>query len=89
MNTFFANYINQAGFIPSGDIRDNTAKILYLFSYCTRTQTPVAALSVDTEKVFDILELSYLESILKNMNYGPCFLRIFRAFMLTLKEIYI
>lgn len=36
-------------------------------------------MALDAEKAFDCLEMGYLVQLLKNMNFGPNFLRTIRA----------
>lgn len=67
------------GFIPGRDINDNTICFLHIVNYCQTTKTPAIALALDIEKAFDSIEISYLESVLKNMECGLLFLNIFKA----------
>lgn len=81
LNTLIGEFIFQdkVGFIPNRDMRDNTTKVLYLFSYCIRTQQTATALAIDIEKGFDTLEILYLKAVLQQMGCGPYFLNIIGA----------
>lgn len=81
LNSFIASYvhIDQSGFIPSRQISDNIRKTLNVIHHCVLHRIPSLIVALDAEKAFDKLEISYLQSLLQRMNFGPHFLRAIRT----------
>lgn len=76
LNSFIGAYVHvdQLGFIPSRQISDNIRKTLDVIHHCVSHQIPSLVVALDAEKAFDKLESSYLQLLLKRMNFGPHFL---------------
>lgn len=82
LNSFIGSYVHvdQSGFIPARHISDNIWKTLNIIHYCVLHKISSFIVALDAEKAFDRLETSYLQILLKRMNFGPLFLRAIETF---------
>lgn len=73
-------YTNQTGFILNRDITDNIYKTLNLIQHCkSRGIGPSLLLSLDIEKAFDQVEMTYLLLLLEHLGVGLVFRRAVQA----------
>lgn len=63
-------HLDQVGFVPTREARDNTTKVLNLLYHATKTATPTVLLSTDAEKAFDRVNWSFMLSTLKHIGLG-------------------
>lgn len=56
-------------------LSDNFRKTLNIIHHSASKSIPTLIASFDADKAFDRLEPLYLLTLLKAMNFGPCFLR--------------
>lgn len=70
-------HLDQAGFIPSREVRDNTFKVLNLVQHAKKTKTPCVFLSTGAEKVFDGVNWTFMFEVLKHMGLGDQILQWF------------
>lgn len=62
--------LDQVGFIPSREARDNTIKVLNLVHHANKTNTPCVFLSTDAEKAFDRVNWRFLFVVLRYVGLG-------------------
>lgn len=65
---------DQAGFMPGRDLTENTHKALHVVQYVQHLKEQAILLSLDVQKAFDSLEISFLETVLIHMGIGNKFL---------------
>lgn len=63
-------HLNQVGFIPAREARDNTTKVLNLIEVATATKTPCIFHSTEAEKVFDRVNWVFMSSVLEQIGLG-------------------
>lgn len=63
-------HLDQVGFIPSGEARDNTIKVLNLVHFTNQTGSPCVFLSTNAEKAFDRLNWAFMLAVLGRMGFG-------------------
>lgn len=78
LSTFIGEYLtqDQVDFISNCGLVDNTTKKkkkLQVISHCQNTKQTAATLLIDTEKVFDIIEIPCLKAVLTNIGRGSLF----------------
>lgn len=56
-------HLDQVGFIPSREARDNTTKVLNLIHVASATKTTRVFLSTDAEKAFDRINWKIMSSV--------------------------
>lgn len=81
LNKFIAEYVHpdQSGFIPTRQITDNIRRSLNVINFCKGHKLKAVILGLDAKKAFDRVETSYLQILLSEMNFGPCFLAAIKA----------
>lgn len=65
--------LDQVGFVPRREVRDNTLKALFLHHWLTETNSPGFFLSMDAEKVFDRVAWDYMFVTLTHLGIGEQF----------------
>lgn len=68
-------HLDEVGFIPSREARDNTTKVLKLLHVVTSTHTPCVFLSTDAEKAFDHVNWNSMFSVLRHIGLGETILK--------------
>lgn len=71
--------LDQVGFVPGREARDDVIKVLYLLHLSSTAATPCLFLSTDAEKAFDCVNWTFLHSTLPHIDVGPGFQRFFKA----------
>lgn len=61
--------LDQAGFIPSHEARDNTLKAISIHHWLSSSNTPGFFLSLDAEKAFDRVAWDYMTETLRKMGF--------------------
>ncbi|KAM9311530.1 E3 ubiquitin-protein ligase RNF213 [Gastrophryne carolinensis] len=64
-------HLDQVGFVPGREARDNTNKLFNLISHITLTKTPACLLSCDAEKAFDRVNWAFMKASLQQIGVGP------------------
>lgn len=73
--------LDQLGFIPSREARDNTLKTFSVIIQVRTSNTPCIMLYLETKKVFDQVNWVFLRAVLTNIGLGPIMLqRIFALY---------
>ena len=62
--------LDQVGFVPTREARDNTIKAINLVQLANSTQTQCVFLNTDAEKAFDRVRWSYMRAVLKYGGFG-------------------
>lgn len=65
--------LDQVGFVPGREARENTLKVLFLHHWLTKTDTRGFFLSMDVEKAFDRVARDYMFGILGHLGLGDKF----------------
>ena len=68
-------HTDQVGFIRGRSSSDNIRRLIEVMWSVADTQSPVAAISPDAEKAFDMVEWRYLFKILEEFGFGSTFIR--------------
>ena len=68
-------HTDQVGFIRGGSSSDNIRRLINVMWSVGDVQSPVAAISVDAEKAFDMVEWGYLFKILEEFGFGATFIK--------------
>lgn len=68
-------HLDQVGFIPTREARDNTIKVLNLVHHANKTKTPSIFLSTDAKKAFDRVSWRFMFGVLRHMGLGEHMLR--------------
>lgn len=63
-------HLDQVGFVPSREARDNTIKVLNLLHVVDTTKTPCVFVSTDAEKAFDRASWQFMFSTLEHIGLG-------------------
>lgn len=63
-------HLDQVGFVPSREARDNTIKAINLIHAARVRQTPLLLLSTDAEKAFDRVSWPFLIETLHQIGFG-------------------
>lgn len=63
-------HIDQSGFVPGREERDNTTKSLNIIHMCESTKIPAMLLSTDAEKAFDRVSWTFMGSVLRYIGIG-------------------
>lgn len=71
--------LDQVGFVPGREARDNTTKALNIHHWLRRTSTPGFFLSLDAEKAFDRVAWDYMEASLRRIGLPPLMLQMVLA----------
>ncbi|XP_053571730.1 protein fantom [Bombina bombina] len=58
-------HVDQAGFVPGREARDNTTRVLQLMQFVSLHKTPSILLSTDAEKAFDRLDWTFFKLTLQ------------------------
>lgn len=59
-------HLDQVGFVPSREARDNTTKVLNLLHVANTTRTPCVFIGTDAEKAFDRVNWLFMFETLKH-----------------------
>lgn len=63
-------HLDQVGFIPGREARDNTIRTISLISRARTSDIPMCLLSVDAEKAFDRVDWDFLRATLQHIGLG-------------------
>lgn len=63
-------HLDQMGFIPTREARDNTIKVLNLVHIAKANNIPSIFISTDAEKAFDRVNWDYMFSVLRHIGLG-------------------
>lgn len=63
-------HVDQDGFVPSREDRDNTVKAINLLHVANTTNTPCVFLGTDAEKAFDWVDWPFMFTIIKHVGFG-------------------
>lgn len=63
--------LDQVGFTPGRETRDNTLKTIALMEHAQKCHIPACLISVDAEKAFDRVHWSFLQQTLQQIGVGP------------------
>lgn len=63
-------HLDQVGFVPTREARDNTTKVLNLLHVAKTSHTPCVFLSTDAEKAFDRVNWQYMFTVLRYVGLG-------------------
>lgn len=66
--------LDQVGFIPTREARDNMTKVLNLLHVAQSTKTPCVFLNTDSEKTFDRVNWTFMFSVLRHVGLGEMML---------------
>lgn len=58
---------DQTGFVPQGEPRDNTIRVINLIHAARTSQRPLLLLSTDAEKAFDRVDWSFIQATLEHI----------------------
>ena len=72
--------------VPGRTILENLSLIRDLFEYVDRENLPLALLSLDQEKAFDLVDWGFLICILSSFNFGPDFINWIRLFYTNIES---
>lgn len=64
-------HLDQAGFLPQREARDNHKKVFNFIAIANRDQIPHFFLSKDAEKAFDSVRWEFTFQCLKYISMGP------------------
>lgn len=64
-------HLDQVGFVPHREARDNTLKTYSIIQQVKSSHTPCMLLSLDAEKAFDRVSWVFLRAVLQNIGLGP------------------
>lgn len=67
-------HLDQVGFIPGREARDNTIRTTSLIARARAGNTPMCLLSVDAEKAFDRVDWDFLGATLRHIGLGSTLL---------------
>lgn len=68
-------HLDQVGFIPTREARDNTIKVLNLVQVAKTKKIPSVFVSTDAEKAFDRVNWDYMFSVLRHIGLGDRMLK--------------
>ena len=68
-------HADQVGFVKGRNSSDNVRRLLHLMWGSCDADTPIAAVSLDAEKVYDRVELAYLFYTLRVFGFGEGFIK--------------
>ena len=71
-------HTDQVGFICSRSSSDNIRRLINIMWSVAEVQSPVAAISLDAKKAFDVVEWGYLFKILEVYRFGDTFIKWIR-----------
>lgn len=71
--------LDQVGFVPGREARDNTIKALNIHHWLSKTSTKGFFLSLDEEKAFDRVAWDYMEATLRVMGFPSHLLQMILA----------
>lgn len=71
-------HTDQVGFICGRSSSDNIRRLINIMWSVAEVQSPVAAISLDAEKAFDMVEWGYLFKILEVYGFGDTFIKWIR-----------
>lgn len=63
-------HLDQVGFVPTREARDNTTKVLNLLHIANSTKTPCVFLGTDAEKAFDRVSWQFMFATLRHIGLG-------------------
>lgn len=63
-------HLDQVGFVPTREARDNTTKVLNLIHRANISKAPCTFLSTDAEKAFDRVNWEFMIAVLKHIGLG-------------------
>lgn len=63
-------HLDQVGFVPTREARDNTIKVLNILHVVNQNKTPCIFLSMDAEKAFDRVNWNFMTSVLRHIGLG-------------------
>lgn len=63
-------HLDQMGFVPTREARDNTTKVLNLLHIINKSQTPCVFLGMDAEKAFDRVNWDFMIAVLRYAGFG-------------------
>ncbi|XP_053571736.1 uncharacterized protein LOC128661511 [Bombina bombina] len=74
-------HLDQAGFVPLRETRDNTIRITHILDYANIHKIPMFVVSTDAEKAFDRVAWPFLRSTLHHYGFGSTMInRIFQLY---------
>lgn len=71
--------LDQVGFIPGREARDNTIKAINIHHWLTTMSKPGFMLSLNAEKAFDRVARDYMTATLQAMGFPDMFLQLILA----------
>lgn len=73
-------HLDQVGFVPLREARDNTTEVLNLLHMANITKTPCVFLGADAEKAFDRVHWPFMFSVLRHVGLGSNMLNWITSF---------
>lgn len=67
--------VDQAGFVPGKEGRDNSIRTLLLMNKEKEYRSPIILISIDAEKAFDRVDWGFMMETLRSMGLGPRIMR--------------
>lgn len=77
----------QTGFIKERYIAQNITELLSIIEYCHQTQEDVLLISYDIYKAFDSVNWESLQTVLKQLNFGPYFCLLIRIIQTNITSV--
>lgn len=84
LSRIIVEYIStdQTGFIPGGNISDNICRTLNIILYGKNKNLESVIFSVDFEKVFDSVQISYIMQLLDVLGFSENFILALKLYII-------